>query len=35
MLLGEALPPFRDQVVIATKFRFNVVPDTGEMRSGG
>src|SRR3954462_12702821 len=26
-LLGEALAPFRDQVVIATKFGFNLNPD--------
>ena len=26
-LLGEALPPLRDQVVIATKFGFNLNPD--------
>ncbi|TWF40378.1 aryl-alcohol dehydrogenase-like predicted oxidoreductase [Chitinophaga polysaccharea] len=29
-LLGEALSPFRDQVVIATKFGFNFGPDGGQ-----
>lgn len=29
ILLGEALAPIRDKVVIATKFGFNVDPDTG------
>ncbi|MBZ9823092.1 aldo/keto reductase [Mesorhizobium sp. CA4] len=33
-LVGEALRPFRDQVVIATKFGFNIDPATGERRSG-
>lgn len=33
-LLGEALAPFRDQIVIATKFGFNIDPDTGENRGG-
>src|SRR6266571_8168611 len=28
-LVGEALAPFRDQVVIATKFGFEFDPDTG------
>src|SRR5438876_5480085 len=28
-LVGEALAPFRDQVVIATKFEFEFDPDTG------
>ena len=28
-LLGEAVAPFRDQVVIATKFGFNLHPETG------
>ena len=28
-LVGEALAPFRDQVVIATKFGFNIDPNTG------
>ncbi|MBZ9764242.1 aldo/keto reductase [Mesorhizobium sp. CA8] len=32
--VGEALRPFRDQVVIATKFGFNIDPATGERRSG-
>ncbi len=29
-LVGEALSPFRGQVVIATKFGFNLDPDTGK-----
>jgi len=29
MLLGEALAPIRDQVVIATKFGFDIDPETG------
>src|ERR1044071_8156008 len=29
-LVGEALAPFRDQVVIATKFGFKLDPDTGK-----
>jgi len=29
-LVGEALAPFRDQVVIATKFGFDIDPDTGQ-----
>ena len=33
-LVGEALAPFRDEVVIATKFGFDIDPDTGA-RSGG
>jgi aryl-alcohol dehydrogenase-like predicted oxidoreductase len=33
-LVGEALAPFRKQVVIATKFGFDVDPNTG-MRLGG
>jgi len=33
-LVGEGLAPFREQVVIATKFGFNIHPDTGE-RLGG
>jgi aryl-alcohol dehydrogenase-like predicted oxidoreductase len=33
-LLGEALAPIRDQVVIATKFGFNIDQATGERRSG-
>src|SRR4051812_49280161 len=31
-LLGEALAPFRDQVVIATKFGFDLDPDTGRQQ---
>ncbi len=30
-LVGEALAPFRDQAVIATKFGFNLDPATGKM----
>jgi aryl-alcohol dehydrogenase-like predicted oxidoreductase len=33
-LVGEALAPFRDQVVIATKFGWDVDPVTGEHRGG-
>lgn len=33
-LVGEALAPLRDQVVIATKFGFDIDPDTGS-RTGG
>ena len=33
-LLGEAVAPFRDQVVIATKFGFDIDPATGA-RNGG
>src|SRR5271169_3434916 len=33
-LVGEALAPFRKNVVIATKFGFDIDPDTGERRSG-
>ncbi len=33
-LLGEAVEAFRDQVVIATKFGFDIDPDTG-VRTGG
>ena len=33
-LVGEALEPFRGQVVIATKFGFDIDPNTGA-RSGG
>src|SRR5919206_5281634 len=29
-LVGEAVAPFRDQVVIATKFGFNIDPETGK-----
>ncbi|MDP9813645.1 aryl-alcohol dehydrogenase-like predicted oxidoreductase [Rhizobium tibeticum] len=34
-LLGEALQPIRDQVVIATKFGFDIDLETGQRRSGG
>ena len=33
-LLGEALAPVRDRVVIATKFGFDIDLETGERRSG-
>lgn len=33
-LVGEALSPFRDQVVIATKFGHNLDPDTGVNMGG-
>ncbi|CAN7661955.1 aldo/keto reductase [Bosea sp. LjRoot9] len=33
-LLGEALAPIRGQVVIATKFGFDIDPETGERRGG-
>src|ERR1700753_3960747 len=33
-LVGEALQPIRDQVVIATKFGFDIDLQTGERRSG-
>jgi aryl-alcohol dehydrogenase-like predicted oxidoreductase len=33
-LLGEALVPFRDQVVIATKFGWDIDPETGEHHGG-
>ncbi len=33
-LVGEALEPIRTKVVIATKFGFDIDPETGERRSG-
>ena len=33
-LVGEALTPFKGQVVIATKFGFDIDPKTGERRAG-
>jgi aryl-alcohol dehydrogenase-like predicted oxidoreductase len=33
-LLGEALAPCRNKLVIATKFGFNINPETGERRPG-
>jgi aryl-alcohol dehydrogenase-like predicted oxidoreductase len=33
-LVGEALAPFRDQVVIATKFGWNIDPETGQQSPG-
>ena len=34
VLVGEALAPIRDRVVIATKFGWNIDPQTGERRPG-
>lgn len=34
VLVGEAVAPFRDKVVVATKFGFNVDPVTGERGPG-
>jgi len=34
ILLGEALGPVRDEVVVATKFGWNIDPDTGERKPG-
>jgi aryl-alcohol dehydrogenase-like predicted oxidoreductase len=33
-LVGEALAPYRDKVVIATKFGFDIDPNTGERKGG-
>src|SRR3984893_944449 len=33
-IVGEAVAPFRDQVVVATKFGFDIDPKTGQRRSG-
>jgi aryl-alcohol dehydrogenase-like predicted oxidoreductase len=33
-VVGEALAPFRDQVVIATKFGWNIDPETGKHLGG-
>jgi aryl-alcohol dehydrogenase-like predicted oxidoreductase len=33
-IVGEALAPFREQVVIATKFGWDIDPETGERRGG-
>lgn len=33
-ILGKAVAPFRDEVVIATKFGFDIDPDTGEHLGG-
>ena len=33
-LVGEALAPFRDDVVIATKFGWDIDPETGKQRGG-
>ena len=35
VLVGEALRPIRDEVVVATKFGFNIDPDTGARSPGG
>src|SRR3954466_773946 len=34
VLVGEALAPFREQVVIATKFGWDIDLETGERRGG-
>ena len=34
ILVGEALGPVRDEVVIATKFGWNIDPETGERKPG-
>jgi aryl-alcohol dehydrogenase-like predicted oxidoreductase len=34
VLVGEALAPIRDQVVIATKFGWNIDSETGERKPG-
>ncbi|MGA2548267.1 MAG: aldo/keto reductase [Rectinemataceae bacterium] len=34
VLVGEALAPFRNRIVVATKFGFNIDPVTGERRAG-
>jgi aryl-alcohol dehydrogenase-like predicted oxidoreductase len=33
-LVGEALAPFREKVIIATKFGFDIDSNTGERRAG-
>ena len=33
-VVGEALEPYRDDVIIATKFGFDIEPETGENRGG-
>lgn len=33
-ILGEGVAPFRDQIVIATKFGWNIDQETGERRAG-
>jgi aryl-alcohol dehydrogenase-like predicted oxidoreductase len=33
-LVGQALTPFREQVVIATKFGWDIDPETGEHHGG-
>ena len=34
-LVGEALQPIRDQVIIATKFGFDIDPETGKLADAG
>ena len=34
LLVGEALAHFRNRIAVATKFGFNIDPDTGERRGG-
>lgn len=34
-ILGEGVAPFRDKIVIATKFGFDIDPDTAARRAGG
>ena len=34
ILVGEALAPFVDRIVVATKFGFDIDPDTGQRRAG-
>jgi len=34
-IVGEALAPVRDRVVIATKFGFDIAPEAGPVRAGG
>jgi aryl-alcohol dehydrogenase-like predicted oxidoreductase len=34
ILVGESLAPFRNRVVVVTKFGFNIDPTTGERRAG-
>jgi aryl-alcohol dehydrogenase-like predicted oxidoreductase len=33
-ILGDAMQPFRNDIVITSKFGFNIDPDTGERRAG-
>ncbi|RUN78306.1 aldo/keto reductase [Sphingomonas sp. TF3] len=34
VLVGEALAPIRDQVIVASKFGFNIDPESGERKPG-